>query len=109
MAETVVDRPELSVVIPAFNEVDRLGPTLARVHEYVDEAGLGAEIREAEARRATGEAVLLLLALLCALLGVAYRSTPKIIMRLVTDTSLGRIILPTEEDHEAALDNVAKE
>jgi hypothetical protein len=30
-------------------------------------------------------------------------------MRLVADTSLGRIILPTEEDHEAALDNFAKE
>ncbi len=52
---------------------------------------------------------LLLLALLCAFLGVAYRSTPRFIMRLVTDTSLGRIILPTEEDHAAALDNLAKE
>ena len=54
-------------------------------------------------------AALLLLALLCAFLGIAYRSIPKPIMRLVADTSLGRIILPTEEDHEAALDNVAKE
>ncbi len=52
---------------------------------------------------------LLLLALLCAFLGVAYRSTPRFMMRLVTDTSLGRIILPTEEDHAAALDNLAKE
>lgn len=54
-------------------------------------------------------AAMLLLALLCAFLGIAYRSTPRLIMRLVTDTSLGRIILPTEEDHEAALNNVAKE
>ena len=30
-------------------------------------------------------------------------------MRLVTDTSFGRIVLPTEEDHEAALNDVAKE
>lgn len=54
-------------------------------------------------------AAFLVLALLCAFVGVAYRSTPRPIMRLVTDTSLGRIILPTEEDHEAALNNVAKE
>ncbi len=54
-------------------------------------------------------AALVLVALLCAFLGAAYRSSPKLVMRLVTDTSLGRIILPTEEDHEAALDNVAKE
>ena len=54
-------------------------------------------------------AALVLLALLCAFLGVAYRSIPKLVMRLVADTSLGRIILPTEEDHKAALDNVAKE
>ena len=52
---------------------------------------------------------LLLLALLCVFLGVVYRSAPRPVMRLVTDTSLGRIILPTEEDHQAALDNVAKE
>jgi hypothetical protein len=54
-------------------------------------------------------AAFLLLALLCVLLGVAYRSIPMPLMRLVADTSLGRIILPTEEDHEAALDNFAKE
>jgi small conductance mechanosensitive channel len=38
------------------------------------EAGLGAEIREAEARRATGEAVLLLLLLAAVLVAFAFRS-----------------------------------
>ncbi len=54
-------------------------------------------------------AALLLLAALCALIGLAYRSTPRLIMRLVAETSLGRIILPTEADHEAALNRIAKE
>ena len=54
-------------------------------------------------------AALLVLAALCAFIGVAYRSTPRLIMRLVSQTSLGRIILPTEADHEAALNRIAKE
>ena len=54
-------------------------------------------------------AALLLLAILCFGIGFAYRSTPQLLMRLITDTSLGRIILPTEADHQAALNDVAKE
>lgn len=54
-------------------------------------------------------AALLLLAALCAFIGIAYQSTPPLIMRLVAETSLGRIILPTEADHEAALNRIAKE
>lgn len=54
-------------------------------------------------------AALLLLAALCAFIGSAYRSTPRLLMRLIAETSLGRIILPTEADHEAALNRIAKE
>jgi glycosyltransferase involved in cell wall biosynthesis len=37
-------RPYLSIVIPAYNEEDRLGDSLLRVVEYVDGAGIHAEI-----------------------------------------------------------------
>lgn len=36
--------PELSVVIPAYNEADRLGPTLLRVLEYLRAEGLDGEL-----------------------------------------------------------------
>lgn len=54
-------------------------------------------------------AALLLLATLCALIGLAYQSTPRPLKRLIAETSLGRIILPTEADHETALNRIAKE
>ena len=54
-------------------------------------------------------AALLLVASLCLFLAISYRSAPRLIMKLVTETSLGRIILPTEADHEAALNNIEKE
>ena len=54
-------------------------------------------------------AALLLLGVLCGLIGLAYRRTPRLILRLVAETSLGRIILPTEADHEAAMNRIAKE
>ncbi len=38
------DRPFLSVVIPAYNEERRLGPTLARIQEYLGEQSYDAEI-----------------------------------------------------------------
>ncbi len=36
--------PELSVVIPAYNEAERLPPTLARVVAYLEERGLDYEV-----------------------------------------------------------------
>lgn len=36
--------PELSVVIPAYNEADRLGPTLSRVLEYLRDEGIDGEV-----------------------------------------------------------------
>ncbi len=48
-------------------------------------------------------------ALLCLIIGTSYRSTPRLLMKLVTDTSMGRIILPTDEDHETALNNIERE
>ena len=54
-------------------------------------------------------AALLLLAVMCLTIGIVYRHLPRPMMRLVADTSLGRIILPTREDHNAALTNIEKE
>ena len=54
-------------------------------------------------------AALLLVAALCLFLAITHRSVPKLIMKLVTETSLGRIILPTDEDHETALNSIEKE
>ena len=52
---------------------------------------------------------MLVLALLCGVIGLTYRATPRPVMWLVAETSLGRIILPTEADHEAAMNRIAKE
>ncbi len=54
-------------------------------------------------------AALAALATLCLFIAVVYRSIPQPVMRLVTDTTLGRIILPSETDHKAALNDIAKE
>ena len=54
-------------------------------------------------------AALSAVAALCLFIGIVYRSTPRPVMRLVTDTTLGRIILPSAADHEAALIDIAKE
>ncbi|MFZ4506413.1 MAG: dolichyl-phosphate beta-glucosyltransferase [Fimbriimonas sp.] len=32
--------PHLSIVVPAYNEEERIGPTLARLHEYYESLGL---------------------------------------------------------------------
>jgi len=37
-------RPHLSIVIPAYNEEQRLEPTLASIHEYVDRRKINAEV-----------------------------------------------------------------
>ena len=54
-------------------------------------------------------AALLALALVCGFIGLAYRATPRPVMRVIAETSLGRIILPSEADHEAAMNRIAKE
>jgi len=48
-------------------------------------------------------------AALCLTIGVVYRALPKPLRRLVEETSLGKIILPTQADHDAALNNLEKE
>ena len=54
-------------------------------------------------------AAMLVVAALCVFVAITYKATPRSIMYLITQTSLGRIILPTEKDHEAALNNIEKE
>ena len=54
-------------------------------------------------------AALLLLAVLCAVTAVVYDSLPRPLMYLVRETFLGRIVLPTWDDHAAAIDDIAKE
>jgi len=49
---------------------------------------------------------LLVGALLLFIVGIAYRSAPRFMMLLVTQTSLGRFILPSEQDQTAALNKV---
>ncbi|MCP4308080.1 MAG: hypothetical protein GY788_25040 [bacterium] len=50
-----------------------------------------------------------LLALLCLTIAALYRSPPRLIMRLVNETSLGRIVLPTDADHRKAVHNIERE
>lgn len=54
-------------------------------------------------------AALMVVASICLFVAITYETTPRLVMRIVTETSLGRIILPTDEDHEAALNNIQKE
>lgn len=54
-------------------------------------------------------AALIVLALLCLTVAVVYTSLPKPVMRLVRETSLGRIVLPSDADHEQAVHNIEKE
>lgn len=53
--------------------------------------------------------VLLLDAVICLTIAMRYGSLPDVVRRLVATTSLGRIVLPTDADRAAALDNIAKE
>lgn len=48
-------------------------------------------------------------AALCLIIGLAYRSLPRSLIWLTSETSLGRFILPTEEHQIAALNNIDKE
>ena len=48
-------------------------------------------------------------AALCLAICLIYASLPKPLMRLVSETSLGRIVLPTEADHQQAVHNIEKE
>lgn len=54
-------------------------------------------------------AALLLAATLCLVIGIVYRSLPGFMTPIIEDTSLGRFVLPTNEDQHAALHNVDKE
>ena len=51
-------------------------------------------------------AAFLLLAVLCLVVGIAYRSAPAFIMWLISETTLGMLILPSEEEQAAALNNI---
>lgn len=54
-------------------------------------------------------AALVLFALLCLIIGLGYSRLPRPLMRLVRETPLGRIVLPTDADHWEAVNNVQKE
>jgi len=51
-------------------------------------------------------AALVLLAVLCLVIGIAYRSAPAFIMWLISETPLGMLILPSEEEQAEALNNI---
>ena len=51
-------------------------------------------------------AAFLLLAVLCLVIGIAYQSAPAFIMWLISETSLGMLILPSEEEQAEALNNI---
>jgi len=54
-------------------------------------------------------AAFLLIAVLHALVAIAYRTPPRPLRYLICQTSLGRIVLPTSADHDAAITHVEKE
>ncbi len=54
-------------------------------------------------------AALLAVAMLCVVVATMYTSLPRPVMRLVRETSLGRIVLPTDADHQEAVRNIEKE
>lgn len=54
-------------------------------------------------------AALFLVALICLTIAVFYRSPPRPLAYLIRETSLGRIVLPTGKDHEAAIQHIEKE
>jgi hypothetical protein len=54
-------------------------------------------------------AALLLAATVYLSIGLVYRSLPDFITPIIESTSLGRFILPTDEDQHTALNNVDKE
>lgn len=54
-------------------------------------------------------AALVVFAALCLAIAVAYSAVPKPLMRLVQDTSLGCIVLPTAADHEEVVNTIKKE
>lgn len=48
-------------------------------------------------------------AVLCLTIGLGYNRLPRPLRRLVEETTLGRIALPTQADHDAALQAIEKE
>ena len=54
-------------------------------------------------------AALITIAILCVVVAVVYQSLPRPLRYLIEQTSLGRIVLPSDADHAAAIDNIAKE
>lgn len=54
-------------------------------------------------------AALFSLAVICLAIAITYRSLPRPLAYLVRETTLGRIVLPSRADHEAAIQQVAKE
>ncbi len=52
---------------------------------------------------------LVVFALLCLVIGVGYTGLPRPLMRLVRETQLGRIVLPTDADRWEAVHNSDKE
>lgn len=52
---------------------------------------------------------LLVFALLCLAIALVYTSLPKLLMQLVKETSIGRIVLPTDADYQKAVHNIKKE
>jgi len=54
-------------------------------------------------------AALFLVAVICLALTLSYRSPPGALVYLVRETTLGRIVLPSGRDHNAALTRIEKE
>ena len=51
-------------------------------------------------------AVFLLLSVFCLVVGIAYRSAPAFLMWLISETPLGMLILPSQEEQAEALNNI---
>lgn len=54
-------------------------------------------------------AAFFLIAVLHALVAIAYRAPPRPLRYLIHQTTLGRIVLPTSADHDAAIAHIEKE
>ena len=51
---------------------------------------------------------LIVFGFLCLTFAVVYRSLPKSAMRLINETALGRIVVPSEADHQEAFHNIER-